>query len=360
MVNYYSSMMHKEKRKMRFRRIIRYGILFVLIAAAALGYLGYRVVYRSNVWLNEKDTYSLDIRSGSNWDNVKGQLYKNGIIIHRASFEWVARIMNYPDHIKPGHYIITKGMNNRQLFSKLRSGKQDPVKLVFNNIRTKEDLAGHIAEQIEADSASLSKLLNNTGYTGSLGFTPANILTMFIPNTYSVYWNISPEKFMERMHKEYDIFWNEKRQQRLKEIGLTRLQTMTMASIIEKETNRNDEKPDVAGVYMNRMKQGWLLQADPTLVFALGDFSIKRVLNVYKKIDSPYNTYMYFGLPPGPICMPSVSSIDAVLNYRQHKYMYFCAREDFSGYHNFAATQQEHELNAQRYQQALDRQGIRK
>ena len=353
-------MIHKEKRKAQIRKMIRYGILLLLLIAAVLGYLVYSMIYKSNVWLNGKESYSLDIRSGSSWDDIKGKLYKNGIIVHRASFEWVAGLMKYPGHIKPGHYLITQGMDNRQLLTKLRSGKQDPVKLVFNNIRTKEDLAGHIAEQIETDSASLGKLLNNPDYTGKFGFSPATILTMFIPNTYSVYWNISPEKFMERMHKEYDVFWNEKRQQRLKAIGLTRLETMTMASIVEKETNRNDEKPDVAGVYMNRLKQGWLLQADPTLVFALGDFSIKRVLNVYKKIDSPYNTYMYFGLPPGPICMPSVSSIEAVLNYRQHKYMYFCAREDFSGYHNFAVTQQEHELNAQRYQQALNRQGILK
>jgi len=360
MANYYSSMIQKEKRKARIRRMIRFGILILLISAGTLAYLGYSMLYRSNVWLNRQESYSLDIRSGSGWEDVKGQLYKNGIIVHRASFEWVARLMKYPDHIKPGHYVIKEGMNNRVLLSKLRAGKQDPVKLVFNNIRTKEDLAGHIAEQIETDSASLSKLLNDAEYTGKLGFTPSNILTMFIPNTYSVYWNISPEKFMERMHKEYNAFWNEKRQQKLRDINLTRLETMTLASIVEKESNKNDEKPDVAGVYMNRLKQGWLLQADPTLVFALGDFSIKRVLNVYKKIDSPYNTYMYFGLPPGPICMPSVSSIDAVLNYRQHKYMYFCAREDFSGYHNFAVTQQEHELNAQRYQQALNRQGIMK
>jgi UPF0755 protein len=360
MVNYYSSMIQKEKQKARIRRMIRYGILLFLIAIIALGYLGYTVVYKSNVWLNGQESYNLDIPSGSGWEDVKGELYKNGIIVHRASFEWLARLMKYPDHIKPGHYIISREMNNRELLSKMRSGRQDPVKLVFNNIRTREDLAGHISAQIEADSVSLSKLLNDPALTGKYGFTPSTILTMFIPNTYSVYWNISPAKFMERMHKEYDAFWNSKRQERLKEISLTRLETMTLASIVEKETNKNDEKPDVAGVYMNRLKQGWLLQADPTLVFALGDFSIKRVLNVYKKIDSPYNTYMYFGLPPGPICMPSVSSIDAVLNYRQHKYMYFCAREDFSGYHNFAVTQQEHELNAQRYQQALNRQGILK
>ena len=360
MANYYSSMIHREKRKAKIRRRATFSLFLILLLGAITAFYGYRVVYRTNVWLNGQESVSLNIRTNSKWEDIKGMLYKNGLIINRGSFEWLARIMKYPDHIKSGHYLITPGMNNRELLTKLRSGKQDPVKLVFNNIRIKEDLAGHIAEQIEADSGSIIRLMNDKNYTAKLGFTPSNILTMFIPNTYSVYWNISADKFMERMHKEYETFWNEQRQQKLKEIGLTRMEAMTLASIVEKETNKNDEKPDVAGVYMNRLRQGWLLQADPTLVFALGDFSIKRVLNVYKKIDSPYNTYMYMGLPPGPICMPEVSSIDAVLSYRHHNYMYFCAREDFSGYHNYAVTMQEHELNAARYQQALDRQGIRK
>jgi len=360
MTNYYSSMIHKEKRKARIRRFVWFAVMLFLILIAVLGYLGYSMLYRSNVWLNGKEQVSIDIPSSAGWNEVKNMLYKDGIIIHRNSFEWLAGLMKYPGNIKPGHYNITQGMNNRQLISKLRAGRQDPVNLVFNNIRTKEELAGHIAGQLEADSAGIIQLLNNDSVTAAFGFTPSNIITMFIPNTYSVYWNISPSKFLERMHKEYKAFWNEKRQQRLQEIGLNRLEVMTLASIVEKETNMNDEKPDVAGVYVNRLKQGWLLQADPTLVFAAGDFSIKRVLNVHKKIDSPYNTYMYLGLPPGPICLPSISSIDAVLSYRQHSYMYFCAREDFSGYHNFATTLQEHELNAARYQAALNRQGIMK
>jgi UPF0755 protein len=287
-------------------------------------------------------------------------LYKNGTIIHRESFERLASIMKYPDHIKSGHYILKEGMSNKQIISKLRAKQQDPVKLVFNNIRIKEELAGHIAEQLETDSVSLLKLLNDADYVQKFGFTTDNIISMFIPNTYEVYWDISPEKFIEKMHKEYMAFWTDKRKARLKEIRLTELEAITLASIVEKETNQNDEKPDVAGVYMNRLRDGWLLQADPTLVYALGDFSIKRVLNVYKTINSPYNTYMYIGLPPGPICLPSISSIDAVLNYRNHDYMYFCAREDFSGYHNFAVTMNEHLLNAEKYQQALNQKGILK
>jgi len=332
----------------------------LIIGVGVMGYLGYRMVYKPNVWLNGQPSVSLNIKSGSDWEDVKGMLYKNGTIINRASFEQLARLMKYPDHIKPGHYLLKEGMSNRQIITKLRARQQDPVKLVFNNIRIKEELAGHIAEQIETDSVSLLKLLNDRAFLQKFGFTPDNVMSMFIPNTYEVYWDISAEKFMERMYKEYKAFWNEKRKARLAEIRLTELQAITLASIVEKETNQNEEKPDIAGVYMNRLRDGWLLQADPTLVYALGDFSIKRVLNVYKTINSPYNTYMYMGLPPGPICLPSISSIDAVLNYRQHKYMYFCAREDFSGYHNFAVTMNEHLLNAAKYQAALDKQGIMK
>ena len=360
MADYYSSVRRKERLKARNRRVISWFIIVLVFAGGSAAFLGYRSLYKSNVWLNGQKEPSVIIPTGTNWEGVKQILYKNGAIIHRESFEWLAKFMKYPEHIKAGHYIIRDGMNNRTLITKLRAGQQDPVKLIFNNIRTKEDLAGKLGEQLETDSARLIALLNDTSVIGKWGFTPFTILTMFIPNTYEVYWNIAPEKLLDRMHKEYDRFWNESRQQKLVEIGLNRLQTMTLASIVEKESNMNDEKPDIAGVYMNRLKQGWLLQADPTLVFALGDFTIKRVLNVYKKIDSPYNTYLYYGLPPGPICLPSISSIDAVLNYNRHNYMYFCAREDFSGYHNFASTMQQHELNAARYQQALDRQGIMK
>ena len=360
MPNYYSSRLKKEKSRSRRRQIIMILIALLIMGGAITGYLGYRMVYKPNVWLNGQASAAFNIKSGSTWEDVKQMLYKNGTIVHRESFERLAAIMKYPDHIKSGHYILKEGMSNKQIITKLRAKQQDPVKLVFNNIRIKEELAGHIAEQLETDSVSLLNLLNDAEYLKKFGFTTDNIISMFIPNTYEVYWDIAPEKFMEKMHKEYKAFWTDKRKARLAEIRLTELEAITMASIVEKETNQNDEKPDVAGVYMNRLRDGWLLQADPTLVYALGDFSIKRVLNVYKTIDSPYNTYMYIGLPPGPICLPSISSIDAVLNYRQHKYMYFCAREDFSGYHNFAVTMDEHLANAAKYQQALNQKGILK
>jgi len=360
MPNYYSSRLKREKSRSRRRQFILTIFALLIIGGIITGYLGYRMVYKPNVWLNGKPSAAFNIKSGSTWQDVKQLLYVHGTIIHRESFERLAAIMQYPDHIKSGHYILKESMSNKQIISKLRAKQQDPVKLVFNNIRIKEELAGHIADQLETDSVSLLKLLNDAEYLKKFGFTTDNIISMFIPNTYEVYWDITPEKFMEKMYKEYNAFWTDKRKARLAEIRLTELEAITLASIVEKETNQNDEKPDVAGVYMNRLHDGWLLQADPTLVYALGDFSIKRVLNVYKSINSPYNTYMYVGLPPGPICLPSISSIDAVLNYRQHKYMYFCAREDFSGYHNFAVTMNEHLLNAAKYQQALDQNGILK
>jgi len=360
MGNYYSSRIKREKSRSRRKKIIFTFIIILLVGAAITVFLGYRMIYQPNVWLNGKPSVAININSGSNWDEVKEILYKNGTIVHRASFEKLAFIMKYPDHIKPGHYLIKEGMSNKQIITKLRARQQDPVKLVFNNIRIKEELAGHISEQIETDSVSLLKLLNDAEYLKKFGFTPNTVISMFIPNTYEVYWDISPKKFMERMNKEYNAFWTDKRKAKLAEMRLTELEAITLASIVEKETNQNDEKPDVAGVYLNRLRDGWLLQADPTLVYALGNFNIKRVLNIYKTVDSPYNTYKYTGLPPGPICLPSISSIDAVLNYRQHKYMYFCAREDFSGYHNFAVTLNEHLLNAAKYQQALDQKGITK
>ena len=360
MPNYYSNLIKRHKNRSRRKQILITVFIILLLGGMVAGFLGYRTIYSPNVWLNGNPSVAINIKSGSNWEDVKQLLYENGTIIHRASFEWLALLMKYPDHIKPGHYVLKEGMSNKQIITKLRAKQQDPVNLFFNNIRIKEELAGHISEQLETDSVSILKLLNDADYLQKFGFTPNNIMSMFIPNTYQVYWDISAEKFMEKMNKEYKTFWNEKRKARLNEIRLTELQAISLASIVEKETNQNDEKPDVAGVYMNRLRDGWLLQADPTLVYALGDFSIKRVLNVYKTIDSPYNTYKYFGLPPGPICLPSISSIDAVLNYRQHKYMYFCAREDFSGYHNFAVTLNEHLLNASKYQQALNQKGIMK
>ena len=360
MKDYYAGIRRKNKKRSIFNRFLRNFLLLVIILAAYAGYYAYHSFYSSNVWLGGKSSVYVFIPTHSNFEEVKSILYQNGLIVNRKSFEWMAQVKKYPSHIRPGRYKIVDGMSNSNIINKLRSGNQDAVKLVFNNIRNKEELAGRISQEIEADSTSIIKLLNDSNYVAALGMTPRNVITLFIPNTYEVYWNITAKDFVERMAQEYKNFWNKSRVAKLSEIRLNRTEVMTLASIVEKETNRDKEKPDVAGVYINRLHKNWLLQADPTLVFALGDFSIKRVLNEYKKINSPYNTYMYLGLPPGPICLPSISSIDAVLNYRKHNYMYFCAREDFSGYHNFAVDAEGHALNASRYQQALNQRNIMK
>ncbi|HRB40854.1 MAG TPA: endolytic transglycosylase MltG, partial [Bacteroidia bacterium] len=287
------------------------------------------------------------------------ELTSQQILINAESFKWLAEKMNYTERVIPGRYEITDNMNNRQLLQLLRSGKQVPIKLTFNNIRTKSDLASRISHQIEADSLQLIGMLNDSVLLKSESLNSENVLCLFIPNTYEMYWNTDAADFFKRMKKEYDNFWTEIRKQKAAKQELTPVQVSILASIVQSETKQNAEKPRVAGVYLNRLRQNWKLEADPTLVFALGDFSIKRVLNEYKTIDSPYNTYKYFGLPPGPICLPDISSIDAVLNAESHQYMYFCAREDMSGFHAFAKDYNTHLLNARRYQAELNRRNIR-
>ncbi len=349
--------MYSNRKSRKKGRTVRWIILLFLIIGGGL-YYAFTLLYASNVYVLNNQVASLNIPTGSTFEDVKKTLYSGGYIIHRSNFELVSRLKKYDQLVKPGHYTLVNGMSNTRLVNKLRSGDQDPVKVVFHNVRYPEQLAGRIAQQIEADSLSLISLMNNTSYLDSLGVTPASIFTIMIPNTYELYWNTTAREFIDRMKKESEKFWNDERAAKMKRLGMDAHQVITLASIVEKETNMNDEKPRVAGVYINRLKRGWLLEADPTLVFAHGNFNIKRVLNIYKEIDSPYNTYKYQGLPPGPICLPSVSSIDAVLNSEEHSYMFFCAREDFSGYHNFAVTLEQHNVNAWKYQQALNRRNI--
>jgi UPF0755 protein len=347
-----------NSRKPRRRLVITLLILLILVLAG--GWMLYNAAYQPNTYTGDKEEAFFTIPTGSNFDSVKKSLYLHGLIVNRKSFELVARLKKYENIIKPGRYKISHGMGNLELVNMLRSGRQEPVMVIFNNIRTPDQLAGRISKQIEADSLSIVRLLNDTTYLDSLGVTRSSLFTIMIPDTYEFYWTTTAREFVDRMKSESEKFWNRGRSEKLKSINLNRHEAITLASIVEKETNKNDEKPRVAGVYLNRIKKGWLLEADPTLVFAHGDFEIKRVLNIHKQIESPYNTYKYIGLPPGPICLPSVASIDAVLNREQHEFMFFCAREDFSGYHNFARTLEQHNLNAWKYQQALNRRNIYK
>ena len=333
-------------------------VLVLAIAAGTGAFLFYKEFLKPNVQITKPKPY-LFIPTGSTFEDVVKILVQQKLLVNEKTFRWTADRMKYINNVKPGKYLLKPKMNNKELITLLRSGEQTPVLVIFNNIRTKDQLAQKVSEQIEAPAMAILNLLEDRDYTRQLGFTPENILSLFIPDTYEFYWNTSADRFIHKMKTEYDKFWNDSLRQVAKNMGFKPAEISVIASIVQQETRRDDEKSLIAGVYINRYKKGWRLEADPTLVFALGDYSINRVLSVYKQIDSPYNTYMYAGLPPGPICLPTVASLRAVLNYTKHNYMYFCARDDFSGYHSFAVTYDQHLLNAHRFQKALNKRGIK-
>lgn len=332
-----------------------------LVAVMFFGYLAweyYGRIYSSNVDL-DNSSVEFYVKSNWNYDSVRVALVSQEIIVDPNGFDWVAEQKNYPDLIKAGRFVIFDGMSNNKLINLLRSGEQKPVKVVVRSVRTKEQLASQVSKYIEADSASLAILLSNSNFCAKYGFSEETIITLFLPNTYEFYWNTSAEEFIERMAREYKRFWTDERKSKAKETGLSQSEVSILASIVQSEQGAHaDERDEVAGLYLNRLKKGMKLDSDPTLIFALGDFTIKRVLNVHKQIDSPYNTYKNGGLPPGPILLPELSSLDAVLNASDHNYLFMCAKEDFSGYHNFSVSYREHINNARRYQRELNKRKI--
>jgi UPF0755 protein len=338
--------------------VISVFVILIITSGIALWRL-YHAIYQPNVYLGQRKTAHIHIPTGSSFKDVKDILYSNGMIINTNTFEWLAERKNFKNNIRPGRYLIHEEMNNNDLINLLRAGNQDPVRLTFNNIRTKEQLAGNIARQIEADSASIISLLNNTEYLKQFQLNPQTSKLLFIPNTYEFYWNTSAEQLLDRMSREFRNFWNEQRIQKAKSINLSPVQVSTLASIIQLETSKRDEYSRIAGVYINRLRKNMLLQADPTVVFAVGDFSLRRILHRHLAVDSPYNTYKYAGLPPGPISLPDPRVIDGVLNYENHEFLFFCAKDDFSGYHAFAKTFNQHLINARKYQNALNQRKIR-
>ncbi|MCK5079634.1 MAG: endolytic transglycosylase MltG [Bacteroidales bacterium] len=344
----------RKKKRPAWVRFLLWFLFLLIIASLASGYYLYGLIYSNNVWTPEGKDVSIYIPSDATFEDVKQNLYSQGVILNRTSFEWLAARKKYPELIKPGHFLIKEGMSNDKLINMLRLGEQIPVPVIFNNIRIKEQLAQKVGMQIEADSGSLIKLLNDSVYQASMGLGTETALTLFIPNTYEFYWNTSAQQFINRMHREYESFWGYDRDEKAAGLNMSRADVVILASIVEKETNKNDEKARIAGVYLNRLQKNWLLQADPTLVYASGDFGLTRVLNVHKDIDSPYNTYKYAGLPPGPICIPSIASVDAVLNAEDHEYLFFCAKDDLSGYHVFAKSITQHNRNARRYRKAIE------
>lgn len=338
-------------------------VFIVLVILTCLGGASawelYSIIYRPNVGL-DKDKVFFYIPTGSTFQDVSNALVNHGFIRSQTTFDWVSEQKKYKLNVRPGRYRLKNGMSNNELVNLLRAGLQEPVMVTFHNVRLKEELAGKIGHLIEADSLEIIGLLNSNSFVSTYGFDTSTFLTLFLPNTYEFWWNTSATQFVDRMATEYKTFWTAERKQKAKNIGLSQSQVSILASIVQKETNKNDEKPTVAGVYLNRLKKGMLLQADPTLVYANRDFGARRVLHKHKIIDSPYNTYKYKGLPPGPICLPSINSIDAVLNTETHNYLYFCAKADNSGYHSFASTYSEHLKNAREFQRELNRRQVYK
>jgi len=334
------------------------GVLFIL--GLGVGYKYYNLVYRTNVDLGNKESVYIYIPTDSGFDKVKTILYKENYIIDKSSFEWLCEKKGYTTKVKSGRYQLKNHMNNNELINMLRAGKQDPVKLTFNNIRTKIQFAGRVGKQIEADSTSLLALLNDKDFLKKHDLTPDNVMCIFMPDSYEMFWDTPTQKFFEKMDNEYKKFWTESRRKKAYEMGLSPADVVILASIVYQETKKKDEMSRIAGVYLNRLRKKMPLQADPTVIFAIGDFSIKRLLDYQLQVESPYNTYRNLGLPPGPICLPEGYVIDKVLDAEDHNYLYFCAKEDFSGYHNFAETNAQHELNAKKYHDALNRKNIKR
>ncbi len=354
-------MTSKESSKKKgegIKLIVIAAILIVLLGGGVTGYKYYNYIFESNVITPDSTSTLLFIPSGASFSEVTDILKAEGYIKDIDGFEWVSQKKKYTNRVIGGCYALKHNMNNNELVNLLRLGKQTPIKVTFNNIRTLEQLAGRIADKIEPDSLELQALLNDSSVITGYGFTKETFPAMFIPNTYEFYWTTSAKKFIDRMNREYKSFWNNRRVEKAKSAGMTPIEVSTLASIVDEETVKADEKPVVAGLYINRLNKGMRLQADPTIKFVINDFTVKRILNKDLETDSPYNTYIYAGLPPGPIRIPSIQGIDAVLNHKNHKYLYMCAKEDFSGYHNFARTLKQHNQNADRYRKALRKNRI--
>jgi UPF0755 protein len=337
-------------------------VLIIILISAVLLLLGavlcfYRLLYTPD--FNVKETVYVYIDEEMTFDELCCQLVDLAGCSHIGNFRKLAGWLKYPDNMKTGRYAVTPGTDHLKLLNTLRRGQQTAMRITFNNIRLKADLAGRLGEQLMIDSDDILSFLTDEEFCRSTGFTDETIIAMFIPNTYEVYWNISAENFMKRMKQEYDGFWTDQRKEKAKTIGLTPVEASILASIVEEETAIADEYPVVSGLYINRLKRDIPLQADPTVKFAVGNFSLRRILNKHLEIESPYNTYNHTGLPPGLLRIPSIKGLDGVLNEMKHNYLYMCAKEDFSGRHNFAVTLIEHNRNANRYRNALNRLHIR-
>lgn len=345
--------------KKRATRKPLYIILSVmLLIVIGIGIKVYEDVFASNIEIAPSTKQYVYVGTKLTLEENLQKWQIQNVIKHPDIFIRFVKMLGYESKLKPGRYEVKDGMSNFELLRIMASGKQTPVNITFKYAERKTDLAGFWSKQLEADSAEMVSLLNDPSLFEDIGLDTLNSIQACIPNTYNFYWNTSAEDALLRLKKEYLIFWNDDRKAKAKMLELTPAQVGVLASIVQKETYQTSEMPKVAGVYYNRLKRGMPFQADPTILFALNDKSIRRVSGNMLKIVSPYNSYTNKGLVPGPICVPSIQAIDAVLNLERHKYIYFCAKEDFSGFHRFAANFNEHMINARKYQRELNKKGI--
>ncbi|WP_455995719.1 endolytic transglycosylase MltG [Phocaeicola barnesiae] len=329
------------------------GIILVVVATGITGI----ITVMNHPFRIEKNTY-LYIDADDNTDSICHKLTTQLQASSLKGFKLLTTVGGL-DPIHPGAYRFTQSDNCLTVYRRLKSGAQTPVNLTLPSVRTIGKLLKTVSHQLMTDSSNLARLLMDSTYCAQIGYSTETLPCLFIPNTYEVYWTMTPEAFVKRMQKEHDRFWNKERKAKAQSIGLTPEEVVTLASIVEEETANNAEKPMVAGLYMNRLHAEMPLQADPTVKFALQDFELRRILHAHLETESPYNTYKHTGLPPGPIRIPSIQGIESVLNYTRHDYLYMCAKEDFSGTHNFAATFTQHLANARKYQQELNRRKIK-
>ena len=342
---------------MKIKKILLWSAL--VIVCLCIGIAGVIYMKIQTPFFELDKTAYVYIDEEKDYDNLLLQLQTVAHAKDIRFFDRFAQVIDYPSNMKTGRYAVTSDMNCRRLLQNLKNGNQSPCRITFNNMRLKQDFARRIGEQLMFSENDLYRCLIDSAECLKYGFDVNTISSMFIPNTYEMYWNVPVEKFMSRMKSEYDRFWTPERLAKAESIPLNPVQVSILASIVEEETAVGSEYATVAGLYINRLKRGMLLQADPTVKYAVGDFALRRILYIHLATDSPYNTYKYSGLPPGPIRIPSIRAIDSVLDYAKHNYLYMCAKEDFSGRHNFSTNLAEHNRNARRYQEALNRNNIK-
>ena len=343
----------------KFKKIILKLFVLAFVLAVVVTFAAYKILFAPNI-SSTNESVDLYIPSDATFQTVIDSIEAHNLLKNKKTFMFVAKIKKYEQLVKAGKYKIENDESNWTLINKLRSGRQEPINITIPSVRLADDLSDKVSLKLEFTENEFRNLIQDKDFIDSLGYNENTISSLFLPNTYEFYWNTSAKEFIKRMKKENDKFWTAERLEKAKKINLSPLEVSILASIVQSEQMQHrEERARIAGLYLNRLNKGILLQSDPTVIFAIGDFTIKRVLNYMLKKDSPYNTYLYRGLPPGAILIPEPQSIDAVLNAEKNNYIFMCAKEDFSGYHYFSTNLNQHIMYAKRYQNALNKNNIR-